>query len=99
MSRNFEREVEDILDEEPVIVQSISISENGIQIDFMDQDEQSGNLLRQQSWLFAIDSDNTLELFQLLQDGGRNLIRDARVSSRGDYYGNPEVEPESDDGE
>lgn len=86
MSRNFEREVEDILAEEPVVIQSFSISEHGIQLDFMDEDEQSGEVLRQQSWLISITSEEVLEAFSMMQHLGRSLIQSIRVAEHGSYF-------------
>lgn len=71
-----------ILDEEPVVINSVSLTDNGLQIEFVDADEQTDSLGRMNVWVFEITDEVTLEAFRLLQDIGRVLVQQARTADR-----------------
>lgn len=79
---DYLEKINDIIEAGDIFAGTISFSEEGIQIDYMDRAQQGETVAFGSTAIIIVADDERLEAYETLQDICRTLIRDALVTRR-----------------
>ena len=79
---DYRDKVAEVIDSDDLFANTISFSEESIQIDFMRRSDQSNNVVFGHTAIVMVSDDERLDAFEQFQEIARILVRDAEVEKR-----------------
>jgi len=74
--------IAEIIDNEEMVIQAVSFTEDSVQFEYIDRTEQGTTVMIARIAVVAISNEDRMDFYEEVQNMSRMIIRDAMVSRR-----------------